>query len=128
MRYILIALAIYHGLNGAFMLVAPELWYNMAPGASHTGPFNGHFLKDIGLAFLAASFALGYSALWTVTTGVILTSLVFTGGHAALHFVEMIEHGAGIDVWLRDTLLILIPGLLPVLALRHRNQRLGTVR
>lgn len=35
--------------NGIFMLVAPENWYFAVPGVTSTGPFNQHFLRDIGL-------------------------------------------------------------------------------
>jgi hypothetical protein len=40
------------GANGIFMLVAPENWYFAVPGVTPTGPFNQHFLRDIGLIFL----------------------------------------------------------------------------
>ncbi len=35
--------------NGLFMLVAPSAWYQFVPGVTHTGPFNQHFIRDIGL-------------------------------------------------------------------------------
>ena len=44
--------------NGLFMLVAPMDWYFAVPGVTTTGPFNQHFLRDIGLIylFLGAAF------------------------------------------------------------------------
>ena len=38
--------------NGVFMLVSPEGWYLAVPGVTSTGPFNQHFVRDIGLIFL----------------------------------------------------------------------------
>ena len=38
--------------NGVYMLVAPESWYFAVPGDPTTGPFNQHFIRDIGLIFL----------------------------------------------------------------------------
>lgn len=38
--------------NGVSMLVSPEAWYVAVPGVTTTGPFNQHFLRDIGLIFL----------------------------------------------------------------------------
>ena len=35
--------------NGLFMLLAPSTWYHFVPGVTHTGPFNQHFIRDIGL-------------------------------------------------------------------------------
>ena len=47
--------------NGLFMLVAPSAWYHFVPGVTHTGPFNQHFIRDIGLIqmFLGAAFGIG---------------------------------------------------------------------
>ncbi len=36
------------------MPTAPEIWYSAVPGVPETGPANIHFIRDIGLAFLAA--------------------------------------------------------------------------
>ncbi len=51
-----IALAVALGLaalaNGVYMLLAPESWYFAVPGVTTTGPFNQHFVRDIGLIFL----------------------------------------------------------------------------
>ena len=38
--------------NGIFMLASPETWYFAVPGVTSTGPFNQHFLRDIGLIFV----------------------------------------------------------------------------
>ena len=47
-RLIAAVLAIPTGLNGLAMLVAGPLWYQTVPGAPETGPFNPHFVQDIG--------------------------------------------------------------------------------
>ena len=38
--------------NGVFMLVSPLDWYFAVPGVTTTGPFNQHFLRDIGIIFI----------------------------------------------------------------------------
>jgi hypothetical protein len=38
--------------NGVFMLLSPADWYMAVPGVTSTGPFNQHFVRDIGLIFL----------------------------------------------------------------------------
>ena len=50
------------GLNGAMMLVAPGPWYEAVPGVTGTGPFNSHFIRDIGAAYLACAAGLGWWA------------------------------------------------------------------
>jgi hypothetical protein len=77
-------------MNGLFMLIAPEPWYLLVPGVTTTGPFNQHFIRDIGLiflfvgtAFLVGTFAPGQRVLmWTTAT-------LWLWGHALFHFWEV---------------------------------------
>ena len=36
------------------MLIDGQRWYSSVPGVVFTGPYNGHFVQDIGAAFFAA--------------------------------------------------------------------------
>jgi hypothetical protein len=38
--------------NGVMMLAAAAGWYGAVPGVPDTGPFNPHFVRDIGAAYL----------------------------------------------------------------------------
>jgi hypothetical protein len=62
-RALLVLLGLYHLLNGIVMLFAPGQWFAAVPGVSMTGPFNHHFVQDVGLAFIASGAGLGLSAL-----------------------------------------------------------------
>jgi uncharacterized protein YjeT (DUF2065 family) len=89
-----LAVAIILGLlaefNGIFMLVSPADWYVAVPGVTTTGPFNQHFIRDIGLIFLFIGTALLVGAakpqqrvlLWTIPT-------LWLWGHACFHFWEV---------------------------------------
>lgn len=45
--------------NAVWMLAGPMHWYSDLPTtAPHTGPFNPHFVRDIGCAFLTVGIAL----------------------------------------------------------------------
>ena len=61
-RILLLALAVTLGLgsaaNGLFMLISPANWYFAVPGVTTTGPFNQHFVRDIGLIFLLVAIAM----------------------------------------------------------------------
>ena len=118
MRTLLLLIAFYQGANGALMLAAPGLWYDTVPGVHDTGPINIHFIRDIGLGFLAAAAALLVAMREAVRIAALIPALVFLGGHAGLHVVEMIAHGTSTADVLRDVALIVIPGLLPLAALR----------
>lgn len=114
MRTMLTLIGLYHAANGIFMLTAPALWYATVPGVTATGPANDHFIRDIGLAFLAAGAALlcrtatRYRRLPAVAS-------IFLAGHALLHLAEML-HGTTAADAVRDIVLIMLPGLLPLAA------------
>ena len=57
-RSIAAVLAVLTVLNGAIMLLAAPTWYESVPGVSETGPYNPHFVQDVGAAFLVAGLAL----------------------------------------------------------------------
>lgn len=116
MRLLLAFLAIFYAANGLIMLTAPDFWYGAVPGVVETGPANVHFIRDIGLGFIAAATAL-FLATRNGGAALLVPAIVFLSGHAGLHLVEMVTHGTTPAAALRDTLLILVPGFLPLCAL-----------
>lgn len=89
--YVLVAIEVMVGLgNGLFMLIAPETWYYSVPGVVQSGPYNQHFIRDIGIIYffigLAFTFGLmkphrriefwGAASLWLAA-------------HAVFHFWEV---------------------------------------
>ena len=92
-RIALAALAIGLTLNGLRMLFDPATWYTMLESVPHTGPFNAHFVRDIGCAYIAAGigFALGaWRPAWALPAGIV--ALGFLGLHGAVHVWEGIIH------------------------------------
>ncbi len=114
-KTILLVLAAWHGLNGVVMLLMPVRWYETVPGVTHTGPFNGHFIADIAIAFLASAIGLALAALRPghSTVAFIAAPAVFLGGHAVLHAVEFFHGHLNVYEIVRDTATIILPGLLP---------------
>lgn len=107
------------GANGAFMLVSPQNWYFAVPGVTTTGPFNQHFLRDIGLIFVFVGAALLCGAamprhrilLWTAPA-------LWLSGHALFHFWEVAVGICGASALVRDFPAVTLPALLTaVLAL-----------
>ena len=79
--------------NGVHMLFAPEHWYHSIASVPMTGPFNAHFVRDIGCAYLAAGVGLTFGLwrpVWLIPAG--WTALVFLGLHAGIHLWESFEH------------------------------------
>lgn len=116
-RSLILGLAVLLGVlavgNGIFMLVAPQPWYVAVPGVTTTGPFNQHFLRDIGLIFLLIGLAFlagaarpdarpwlwGAGALWLV-------------GHALFHLWEIAAGICGPAVLIRDFPAVSLPAIL----------------
>jgi hypothetical protein len=48
--------------NGFVMLGAPAAWYAAVPGVAATGPFNAHFIRDVGVAYALCGAALAWFA------------------------------------------------------------------
>src|SRR5678816_1493101 len=57
-RWLAGVLGAFNALNGVIMLADGRHWYDTVPGVVFTGPYNPHFVQDIGAAFLAAGLGL----------------------------------------------------------------------
>ncbi|MET0294941.1 MAG: hypothetical protein ABW042_07980 [Phenylobacterium sp.] len=115
------------GANGVFMLVAPLNWYFAIPGVTTTGPFNQHFLRDIGLIFVlvGGAYLTGVSLprhrviLWGAAS-------LWLAGHALFHLWEVAAGICGPSVLLRDFPAVTMPAVIGALltawaAARERN-------
>jgi len=99
--------------NGIYMLAAPESWYFAVPGVTTTGPFNQHFVRDIGIVFLflGGSFLLGAArpdlrvAFWAAAS-------IWLSGHALFHFWEVAAGICGPSAIVRDFPAVTLPALI----------------
>lgn len=118
-RSLCIALAVLCGIgaaaNGLFMLLSPERWYLTLPGVTTTGPFNQHFVRDIGLTFLliGTSFLAGAASsrhrviLWAVPT-------LWLCGHALFHLWEVVAGISAHSAVARDFAAVMVPPVIGV--------------
>ena len=108
-----IVLGVAAGVNGLYMLYAPESWYFAVPGVTTTGPFNQHFIRDIGLIFLflGTAFLVGAArpqyriVLWATAT-------LWLWGHALFHFWEVAVGICGPSAIARDFPAVTLPAIL----------------
>ncbi|UIJ45537.1 hypothetical protein LZK98_00800 [Sphingomonas cannabina] len=117
LKQICISLAAIMGLaavaNGSFMLLSPDGWYFAVPGVTTTGPFNQHFIRDIGIiflflgaAFLIGAFRPGYRiVLWSAAT-------LWLACHALFHFWEVAAGICGPSALARDFPAVTLPALI----------------
>jgi hypothetical protein len=102
-RIVAALLGIGGAANGVFMLAAPPLWYDSVPGLAHTGPFNPHFVSDIGVAYLIAGLALIARAWQPRYWPAAVAGAAFMVGHAVIHMLDIALQrtgNVGVDVWL----------------------------
>lgn len=93
-KMLLWLLALLLVINGLVMLGWPEWWYHAVPTVPHTGPFNPHFVRDIGCAYLVCGGALVWLGLnpirgWAAA----LTGVDFLSAHAFVHLWDALPVG-----------------------------------
>lgn len=108
-----VLLAVIFVANGGYMLANPGDWYLAIDGVADTGPFNPHFVRDIGFIYLLTGFALvvgiylpdqrpglwGFAAAWHLA-------------HAGFHVWEVVVGICGPEALLRDFIGVSLPSLL----------------
>lgn len=101
-RVILGALGAFYGFTAVKMLGDPHGFYTGIPGVDHTGPFNFHFVNDVGMAFLSAAVGHVYAALWPKNAfPALLVASVFIAGHAVVHVLDIAASRLPLDhIWL----------------------------
>jgi hypothetical protein len=77
--------------NGVFMLIVPAPWYAIVPGVPNTGPFNAHFIRDIGAAFLVAGGSLVWFAHDARARPAALACAAFFALHALVHLGDVVS-------------------------------------
>lgn len=99
--------------NGLFMLISPANWYFAVPGVTTTGPFNQHFVRDIGLIFVLVAIAM-LTGLARPAARVPLWSAaaLWLAGHALFHFWEVAVGICGPDGLARDFPAVTLPAIL----------------
>ncbi|WP_380780065.1 hypothetical protein [Sphingomonas sp. R86520] len=120
MKTFCLGLAVVLGIgaiaNGCYMLYSPTGWYFAVPGVTTTGPFNQHFIRDIGLIFLFLGGAFLFGAArpqyriiaWAAPT-------LWLWGHALFHFWEVAVGICGAAALARDFPAVTLPALLGTL-------------
>lgn len=99
--------------NGVFMMVAPESWYWMVPGVPDRGPFNQHFVRDIGFMYLLGGAAFIYGSLYTkprLTLWMLPTAWLTL--HAVFHVWEVAVGICGPESLVEDFAGVTLPALL----------------
>jgi len=113
-RVLAILLALTMGANGLVMLVAGPWWYAAVPGVTETGPFNPHFVKDIGAAYLVVGLAFAGLAMRCSgrAEGAAMAGAAFLVLHAFVHLAEAATSPMGLARFVRDFAGVILPAIL----------------
>jgi len=124
---IMVAVALLLGfvmvVNATWQLVAPESWYWAIPGVPDRGPFNQHFVRDMGIIYALTGVGLILGALrphqrfgyWWAPT-------VWLVGHALLHFWEVLVGICGPASLLEDFAGVTLPALTALVLLVYARR------
>ena len=107
------ALGVFLGANGLVMLTLSMWWYASVPGVPATGPFNPHFVHDIGMAYLVVAGGLGWFA-WRPVQGwpALVSGAAFLVLHGLIHVHDaLLSPTCGHDM-LRDLPGVFAPALI----------------
>jgi hypothetical protein len=112
-------LALVFGGNGLAMIFAGPWWYGAVPGVIATGPYNPHFVKDIGAIYLVCGGAMAWraaraEAAFVAGQGALVAAAGFQVLHALVHLTDAAVCGNPMAALLRDLPAIFVPTLITV--------------
>ena len=110
--------------NGLAMLFASLAWYDAVPGVTSTGPFNPHFVKDIGAVYLACALGLGWFA-WRPAQGwpAMAVAAAWLTLHAAVHVYDATCGASPLADFQRDFVGIYLLAAIPLALTLFRKPR-----
>jgi hypothetical protein len=99
--------------NGLFMVINPESWYYAVPGVVERGPFNQHFIRDIGFLYtiMGACFIVG-TRMETARLPLWLLPSLWLTSHALFHVWEVIVGICGPASLLEDFAGVTLPAII----------------
>lgn len=80
--------------TGGAIFVDPRGFYDLTPGVAMMGPYNVHFIRDVGLGFLASGAMTALGA-WRHDRRLVLAGTLWPLLHALFH-VQIWSPRAGI--------------------------------
>jgi hypothetical protein len=105
------------------MLAAPASWYAAVPGVVDSGPYNPHFVRDIGVAYLVQAVLAATAAVRPHLAHPLLSAVaLYLGLHAGLHLWDIAAGRMTIGHLTEDLPGVFLPALVAIsLVFWNRN-------
>jgi hypothetical protein len=113
-RVLALVLGIGLALNALLMLAVPAEWYAAVPGVAQTGPFNAHFVRDIGAAYWVAAAGLCCFAASAQARAAAQLGAAFLALHALVHLGDAVAGREHAPELLPDLASVFLPAVLAV--------------
>ena len=95
-RALLLVIGAIWVATGIVIFVDPQRFYDTTPGVAMMGPFNMHFIRDVGLAFVASGLATCVGAR-RHDPRLALAGIGWPFLHALFHIQIWSHHGFPLD-------------------------------
>jgi hypothetical protein len=117
-------LAAFYLITGLFIAIMPFGFYEIGPGVADTGPYNMHFLRDVGFAFTVSALGLGYGLHRRLKPLVVFGTAWLTL-HGLFHLTLWLIHPSATGT-VNDLALVVLPAALTTyLALTYNEPQHG---
>lgn len=80
-----------------WMFLSPMTWYQITPGVKEMGPFNMHFVMDLGLVFFVSAAAMAYGLFRQDKTAIVCGAF-WPVLHAIFHIFIWFQRGVPFDL------------------------------
>lgn len=102
--------------NALWMLADPAGWYAGVDGVANTGPYNPHFVRDIGMAYLTLALLAFAAIRWPAMAVPLLgAGTLFLALHALLHVWDIAAGRLPAEHILMDMPGVFLPALVGAL-------------
>ena len=105
-------------VTGLVIVVAPATFYALTPGVALLGPFNVHFVRDVGLVYMASGL-VGLHGIRQANISLCRAATLWSCLHAVFHLHVWMERGLPLDgLFFFDLAVVILPPFLVLACLR----------
>ncbi len=105
-------------VTGLIIVAAPATFYALTPGVALLGPYNVHFVRDVGLVYMASGL-VGLHGVRQANISLCRAAVLWSCLHSVFHLHVWMERGMPFDgLFLFDLTGVILPPFLVLACLR----------